>query len=103
MRRAGSAYLGHTGQRHRSPSTWGELLGSRSLFVGVVGPRELYGADRQKPLEVLTARAASAQVGSDSWVSLLGRCTGDGQLGVDVQHLHRLGTADVARSVPRKR
>src|SRR5215467_4876862 len=51
----------------------------------------------QQPVEVFTARAARAQVRGDAGVALLHRGAGSGQFGVDVQHLHRLGAADIAR------
>ena len=50
----------------------------------------------QQPLEVLPARATRAQVRRHARVTLLHRSTGSGQLGVDVQQLHRLGTPHIA-------
>src|SRR5215469_17105612 len=49
----------------------------------------------QQPFEVLSARAARAQVRGHTRVALLHRGTGGGQLGVDVEHLHRLGAAHI--------
>jgi peroxiredoxin len=56
----------------------------------------------QQRLEVLTARAARAQVRGDARVPLLRRFAGGDQVDVDVQHLHRLGAADVARIGPQE-
>src|SRR5262249_8156582 len=51
----------------------------------------------QQPFEVLIARAARAQVRRHTRVALLHRSTDSSQLGVDVEHLHRLGAAPIAR------
>ena len=60
-------------------------------------------ADRgQQRVEVLTARAARAQVRRDARVPLLRRFAGGDQVDVDMQHLHRLGAADIARIGPQE-
>src|SRR5689334_519049 len=51
----------------------------------------------QQPLEVLSARAARLQVRRDARVPLLCWFAGGHQLGVDVQHLHRLVAAHIPR------
>ena len=43
------------------------------------------------------AVAACAQVRRHTRIALLHRSTGSGQLGVDVQHLHRLAAAHIPR------
>src|SRR5215468_2152324 len=51
----------------------------------------------QQPFEVLTARAARPQVHRHTRAALIHRSTGSGQLGVDVQHFHRLAAAHIPR------
>ena len=51
----------------------------------------------QQAFEVLSARAARAQVRPHTRVALVHRSTGSGQLGVDVQYLHRLGASHIPR------
>src|SRR5579859_3875714 len=51
----------------------------------------------QQRLEVLTAGAARAQVRRDAGVPLLRRDARGDQVDVDMQHLHRLRAADIAR------
>ena len=51
----------------------------------------------QQRLEVLTARVARVQVRRDARVTLFRRLAGGDQVDVDMQHLHRLGAADIAR------
>ena len=51
----------------------------------------------QQPFKILTAWAARAQVRRYTRISLLYRSTGSGQLGVDVQYLHRLGASHIPR------
>src|SRR6266702_5834806 len=56
----------------------------------------------QQSREVLATRAARAQVRRDAWVPLLRRGARRHQLGVDVQHLHRLGASHVTRIGPQE-
>ena len=56
----------------------------------------------QQRLEILTTRAARAQVRRDARVPLLRRFAGGDQVDVDMQHLHRLGAADIARIGPQE-
>ena len=57
----------------------------------------LLAADRrQQPVEVFPARPACAQVRCDTRVLLLGWTARGYQLGLDVQHFHRLRTPHIA-------
>ncbi len=70
------------------------------LASGAVSRRQssLFAGQRgQQPLEVLAARAARAQVRGNARVALLRGGAGLGQLGVNVQHLHRLAASHIAR------
>src|SRR5262249_35718631 len=58
---------------------------------------DLVAQGGQQPVEVFTARTASAQVSGDPGVPLLDGTPGGRQLGVDVEHFHRLGAAHVTR------
>ena len=66
------------------------------------GLRGLVVKGGQQFVEVLTARAARAQVRRDAWVPLLHRTAGGGQFGVDVQHVHRFGASHVTRIGPQE-
>src|SRR5215469_13304752 len=66
------------------------------------GLRGLVAQGGQQSVEVVTARAAGAQVRRDAGVELLCRTAGGGQLGVDVQHFHRLGAAHVTWISPQE-
>jgi peroxiredoxin len=68
-----------------------------------VSPLARVVAHRGQPrLEILTARAARAQVRRDARVPLLRRFAGGDQVDVDMQHLNRLGAADIARICPQE-
>jgi hypothetical protein len=58
----------------------------------------------QQPLEVLTARAARAQVGRDARVPLFRfrRAARGHQLSVNIEHFHRPGAAHIARIGPQE-
>jgi peroxiredoxin len=56
----------------------------------------------QQRLEILTTRAARAQVRREARVPLLRRSPGGDQVDVDMQHLHGLGAADIARIGPQE-
>ncbi|HSE09533.1 MAG TPA: glycine betaine ABC transporter substrate-binding protein [Nocardioidaceae bacterium] len=75
------------------PTTWHRGGGSSLRAAAYSG---------QKPLEILTARTAGTKVRRDPGVPLLDGPPSDGQLGVGVQHLQRLGTAHVARVRPQE-
>jgi predicted TIM-barrel fold metal-dependent hydrolase len=76
-------------------------LGFLGAEIGTrVGDRELGDTCFDPFFEVLAARTAGLQVSGDARVTFRGRGVGGRQLGVDVQQVHRLSAAYVARVGP---
>ena len=56
----------------------------------------------QQPFKLLAAGAACAQVGPDTWVSLLRWSARGHQVDVDMEKFHRLGASRILRIGPQE-